>query len=616
MAKNKKKRNPHRSEVPLPKSRAEDKPEEPSTGHHALRETIESLAIAFMLAFFIRTFVAEAFVIPTGSMSPALQGAHKDLSCPQCGQRFRVNASITAGTRNSQQAEQCVAGMCPMCRYTVPFSSPLNANSSEALRERRKVPSYAGDRIVVNKFIYSFAEPERWDVVVFKYPGESTQNYIKRLVGLPGETIRLYQGDLFVGPEGARSDAFAIERKPPKQVFAMKQLVHDTRRDPASLHDAGWPLRWEADDGAAAWTTETKSSGKLLSQRFVASDQETDEQWLRYRHRPPSNHVWPSVESSESVAEEPPRLISDFNPYNTRINYAQYDSRTDRLGRRRLLDVPLVDQGVHWVGDLLVEADVDVQAGQGELILQLTEAGHRFQCRCDLASGQAHLEILPAGQDATTSKFAATAPTALQGTGSHRLLFANVDDALHLWIDDKLIAFDRPTTYDWKALFGPREEAMPQTSATNPGDLAPAAVGARGANLAIDRLQVWRDIYYIAASDQTRATLNSQIVTDYSSFPPSDVLFNPDRWGLIQQRRAVEFPLGKDHFFVMGDNSPQSQDARLWNRQNPKDPWGAVSKPSGNFLERELLIGRAISVVWPHTWYYVIPGFSDMRRIK
>ena len=55
---------------------------------HALRETIESIVIAFVLAFLFRTFEAEAFVIPTGSMSPSLQGRHKDVDCSECGYPF------------------------------------------------------------------------------------------------------------------------------------------------------------------------------------------------------------------------------------------------------------------------------------------------------------------------------------------------------------------------------------------------------------------------------------------------------------------------------------------------------------------------------------------------
>ncbi len=57
------------------------------------RETIESIVVAFTLAFLFRTFEAEAFVIPTGSMAPTLQGRHQDIDCPMCGYAYRVSAS-------------------------------------------------------------------------------------------------------------------------------------------------------------------------------------------------------------------------------------------------------------------------------------------------------------------------------------------------------------------------------------------------------------------------------------------------------------------------------------------------------------------------------------------
>ena len=59
----------------------------------AIREGIESIAVAFVLAFLLRSFAAEAFVIPTGSMAPTLMGAHKDMLCPECGYRYQAGAS-------------------------------------------------------------------------------------------------------------------------------------------------------------------------------------------------------------------------------------------------------------------------------------------------------------------------------------------------------------------------------------------------------------------------------------------------------------------------------------------------------------------------------------------
>ena len=80
-----------------PKSRDSKTTPESSgqSGHLArnIREIVESVAIAFVLAFLFRTFEAEAFVIPTGSMAPTLMGRHKDVECPQCGNRYQASAS-------------------------------------------------------------------------------------------------------------------------------------------------------------------------------------------------------------------------------------------------------------------------------------------------------------------------------------------------------------------------------------------------------------------------------------------------------------------------------------------------------------------------------------------
>src|SRR5215813_4866129 len=90
----------------------------PVSWERTLRETIESVAIAFILAFLFRTFEAEAFVIPTGSMAPTLQGRHKDVDCPQCGYHYRVSASNEMDRFTGEKIPSCNVDSttCPMCR--------------------------------------------------------------------------------------------------------------------------------------------------------------------------------------------------------------------------------------------------------------------------------------------------------------------------------------------------------------------------------------------------------------------------------------------------------------------------------------------------------------------
>ncbi len=78
-----------------------------------------------------------------------------------------------------------------------------------------------GDKILVSKFMYDVSKPERWDVFVFKFPEDLEKNYIKRLVGLPGETLYIKHGDLYVDGH--------IARKPPKVQNGLWRLVFDER---------------------------------------------------------------------------------------------------------------------------------------------------------------------------------------------------------------------------------------------------------------------------------------------------------------------------------------------------------------------------------------------------
>lgn len=54
------------------------------------------------------------------------------------------------------------------------------------------------DRILVNKLVYRFEEPKRGDVIVFKYPLDPKRDFIKRLIGEPGDEIEIREGDVYI----------------------------------------------------------------------------------------------------------------------------------------------------------------------------------------------------------------------------------------------------------------------------------------------------------------------------------------------------------------------------------------------------------------------------------
>jgi signal peptidase I len=106
-----------------------------------VREYSESIGVAVAIALLLRAFVVEAFQIPSGSMIPTLEvGDHIFVS------KFAYG-------------------------LTIPFT---------------------------NKKIVQLGEPKRGDIIVFKYPLDESTDYIKRVVGLPGDVIETRQEELYV----------------------------------------------------------------------------------------------------------------------------------------------------------------------------------------------------------------------------------------------------------------------------------------------------------------------------------------------------------------------------------------------------------------------------------
>ena len=567
------------------------------------RETVESIAMAIILALLFRGFIAEAFVIPTGSMAPTLRGRHKDVRCPECGYWYQAGASIEVDRNSGAESNlPVVAATCPVCYYSQEFDPSNHPNQG----------SFSGDRIIVSKFAYDLAEPRRWDVIVFKYPGDATQNYIKRLAGLPNETIRIWGGNIYIKKKDEAE--FHIARKPPDKLNAMLQLVHDNDYLAKDLLAAGWPARWEEADLTSPLAQTIAPAWQKLKEgrEFICDGASPREAWLRYRHILPDYKDWANVVHKSGglrthVAGREGELIADFYAYNTFM--------TARGGSREQL-------GMFWVDDLAVEALVTVEKAAGEVLLDLVRGGIHHECRIDVTTGNATLSR--SGLSGDRQGFASddgaqaetrTAKTSVRGAGSYRLRLSNCDHELLLWVNGKTVQFDGPTKYPSSELIAP------VWTPEEPGDLQPARIGSKGAAVRVSQLRIFRDKYYIAQKNDaaTKETFGSEYVGKAWNMGVDQIIDEfkeVERWPtspVFSDRNAVEFPLDSDQFLPLGDNSPQSQDARTW----PKSDGNRIYTP--NYVRRDLLIGKALFVYWPHTWNAPIPYMpnpSEMRPIR
>ncbi len=136
---------------------------------NAWRENIEAILIAIVIALFIRTFIVQAFKIPSGSMLETLQ----------IGDQILVNKFIYG--------------------VKIPFTN--------------------------GKTLIPFKEPEKGDIVVFKYPEDPSKDFIKRVVAVEGDTVSIVDKQLYVNGKPVAEEPYAQYSTLPTHADNMKQIV-------------------------------------------------------------------------------------------------------------------------------------------------------------------------------------------------------------------------------------------------------------------------------------------------------------------------------------------------------------------------------------------------------
>ena len=178
-----------------------------------LREYAESIVIAVILALFVRTWVVQAFKIPTGSMENNL---------------------------------------------------------------------LIGDHLLVNKFVYGPASSierallpigtiVRGDVIVFKYPEQPDRDFIKRVIGLPGETLEVREKKVYINGS-ALDEPYAHYLSPASEGSAFHEVTSFDVRERYGPVTTTWPKRRStARKSTNHWPSSSRTSGRSKRPRSTSS---------------------------------------------------------------------------------------------------------------------------------------------------------------------------------------------------------------------------------------------------------------------------------------------------------------------------------------------------------
>ncbi len=473
--------------------------------------TFEWLITAFILAFVFRAFVMEAFRIPTGSMADTLRGAHFRLCCRQCGYKYEHgyvsrNDSIPPGRIPLPRTR------CPSCGYYE------NSRRAEMVAN--------GDRILVLKCIYQFIEPKRWDVIVFKNPTDPTINYIKRLIGLPGEQVQIIDGDIYINGQ--------ICHKPPKVQNELWIPVFNNDYQPVNPHTPTFNYHsWEQPFDT---TTSSKWELSPTSPTMFQLDSSPDEiNTITYR---------------SSVG-------NDFRATYAYDDVSEYDS-------------------LPFCSDLKVCFHVSPESSQGSIGTTLRKYQIEYNARLDLTG---EMVITKKENDSDSVELARKPIDPIEIGRTVQMQFTNVDHLLTFKCGDENLTY----------------ELEPEDIGRIREDIEPGVEIFGAGKMTLSHIAIFRDIHY----------LEVMAVNGYKKG---------------RATRDFPFVLDEDQFFVLGDNSPNSEDGRWWsadgiaNKGLPPYRMGVVP--------RDYLVGKAMFVYWPSGFrpvekfpFGIIPNIGKMRFI-
>ncbi len=489
-----------------------------------IADTFEWLITAFILAFVFRAFVMEAFRIPTGSMADTLKGAHFRLRCRQCGYEYDYGFVPGRYHLNGRPIpDDTVPGPGSDLR-AYPSRCPSCGNYQQV---GGKMPVANGDRILVLKCIYQFLSPKHWDVIVFKNPPEPEINYIKRLIALPGETVRIIDGDIYINGQ--------ISRKPPKVQNELWMPVYDNDYQPVD--------RFLPTFNHHKWDQPFKN--------------ENSSKWTVHEDSPTLFHLNSPADQINTM-EYNTSMGNDF-----RATYA-YDEIEGY-------------SGMPYCSDLMVRFYCRSTGPQGCIGASMSKYQTTYKAWVDLKGEMVITKIDKIGIITQLNQKSIKPPEINKPT---LVKFANVDHQLIFQFGSEKLTYDLGCGSQDAGRI--REDLSPRLEILGSGKLT------------LSHVAVYRDICYTMSKYANGA----------------------------ENGRAIDkpFTLGEDEFFVLGDNSPNSEDCRWWTREGLANK--GLSPYRVGIVPRDYLVGKALFVYWPSGFrpfpqfpIRIIPNIGQMRFI-
>lgn len=509
---------------------------------------MESLVCLALAVLVFRAFHLEGYMISTGSMAPYLLGFHKRVKCPTCDYHFAFGISQNGGDSASLTLSDPPLESAPNSSPP-PDRAELTPTLSRKTLARRtlavcpncgrdsidvsEIPRNQGDQLLVHKNAYLFAPPKRWEVVVFRNPHQPSQAYVKRAVGLPGETIQVIDGNVHLFQDGQ----FRICRKSLLTQRAIRIPVYDHDYEPHD--DPVWQPRWVPQSSETAWTP--------INQGFEFDDLSQGESdpthpmsWIGYRHwiRSGGSHrTSVSLDATESDLQIPQSLLHplQYNPATQTLSCygAMSDSQRDQLlattddehfqqAVQALYSsshvAPITDQcsynrasrseSPQAVRDLMLSTEVIVSSGKGRFVLQATDGKQTFSCNIDIGRGEVRLFI---DQEKQAVRVTQLNPAVFQQP--------------MLW---EMSLMDRQilVAINGQQAFEP--VLLDESKWTTEAPRTPVRLGAEGLHVQFRSIKLYRDVFYTGKGTGKPCSLKD------------------------------------DEYYVLGDNSPVSYDSRVW----------------------------------------------------